>query len=81
MKLTKNGQVISLENQSHIDAFIASGWAEVKASAQKPAEKPVEAVEKAEAVDLSTTAPKAVNGAEKAVKGAKKPAVKKKSEK
>lgn len=77
MKLTKNGQVISLENQSHIDAFIASGWAEVKASAQKPAET----AEKTEAVDLSSATPKAVNGSEKAVKGAKKPAVKKKSEK
>ena len=81
MKLTKNGQVISLENQSHIDAFIASGWAEVKASAQKPAEKPAETAENVEAVDLSSATPKAVNGAEKAVKGAKKPAVKKKSEK
>ena len=37
MILTKDGQTISLENEGHIEAFIASGWAEVKSSAPAPA--------------------------------------------
>ena len=30
--LTKDGQVISLDNENHINAFLASGWAEEKSS-------------------------------------------------
>lgn len=33
MTLTKNGQVINLDNENHIEAFKASGWAEVKTPA------------------------------------------------
>ena len=33
MRLEKDGQVIDLENENHINAFLASGWAEAKVSA------------------------------------------------
>jgi len=36
MRLAKDGQVIDLANENHINAFLSSGWAEVKTSAQKP---------------------------------------------
>lgn len=35
MVLTKNGQVISLDNVDHIEAFKASGWAEIKPENKK----------------------------------------------
>lgn len=30
MKLAKDGQTITLTNQAHIDAYLNSGWVEVK---------------------------------------------------
>lgn len=33
MKLTKNEQVVDLSNENHINAFLSSGWVEVKTSA------------------------------------------------
>ena len=36
MRLAKDGQVIDLANENHINAFLASGWAEVKTSAATP---------------------------------------------
>ena len=44
MILEKDGQRISLDNENHIEAFLKSGWAEVKeSSAENPPkeEKPV----------------------------------------
>ena len=46
MLLIKDGQTISLDNVDHINAFLGSGWAEVKASA--PASKAEVKSEKAE---------------------------------
>ena len=33
MIVTKNGITLNLENQSHVDAYLSSGWVEAKASA------------------------------------------------
>ena len=70
MILEKNGQVISLENENHIDAFLANGWAEVKASAPSPAPK----------AEAPAEEPKAEAKAEKKTE-VKKPATRKKQEK
>lgn len=43
MKLTKNEQVVDLSNENHINAFLSSGWVEVKTSA--PSLKAEEVVE------------------------------------
>ena len=39
MKLIRDGQVIELDNENHINAFLSSGWAEAKASASTPKEE------------------------------------------
>lgn len=40
MFITKNGETLNLENQSHIDAYLSSGWVEAKASAPAAQEEP-----------------------------------------
>ena len=53
MVLTKNGQTISLDNENHVEAFLSSGWAEVKSSAPAPAsEAQPEVVQPAEEVKV-----------------------------
>jgi hypothetical protein len=47
MVLEKDGQVISLDNENHVSAFLSSGWAEAKASAPAIKEE-AKAVVKAE---------------------------------
>ena len=42
MELIKDGQTISLDNENHINAFLGSGWAEVKTSAPSVPEEVVE---------------------------------------
>lgn len=42
MILTKNGQVINLDNENHIEAFKTSGWVEATASARAAEEPKVE---------------------------------------
>ena len=39
MILTKDGQVMDLRNENHINAFLSSGWVEVKAPAPSPKAK------------------------------------------
>jgi hypothetical protein len=34
MVLIKDGQTINLDNESHISAYLASGWTEAKATVQ-----------------------------------------------
>ena len=65
MKLIKDGQVISLDNENHVNAFLENGWEEVKAEAKAsaPAPAPEEKEAKAE------------------IKAEKKPVTKKKQEK
>lgn len=49
MRLVKDGQVINLENENHVEAFVQSGWkidetaAETKAAADAPIVEAVEA--------------------------------------
>ena len=57
MILIKDGQTISLDNENHAEAFLLSGWAEVKTPA--PSEtpkveesKPEEVKEEAKAEDV-----------------------------
>ena len=50
MVLTKGGQTISLDNVDHINAFLGSGWAEVKASAPASKAEDVKASEEKKAV-------------------------------
>ena len=45
MLLVKDGQTISLDNENHIEAFKASGWAEVKTPAASPIPEEVKADE------------------------------------
>lgn len=41
MVVVTNGKItLSLENQSHIDAYLSSGWVEAKASAPAAQEEP-----------------------------------------
>lgn len=40
MIVAKNGITLNLENQSHIDAYLSSGWVEAKASAPAAQEEP-----------------------------------------
>lgn len=58
MRLTKDGQVISLDNEDHINAFLASGWAEEKSSVPTPAPAPIEDAK--QAVDMRYEAKKPV---------------------
>lgn len=62
MRLTKDGQVISLDNEDHINAFLASGWAEAKASVPTPAPAPIEQAEQADeqVIETKTEAKKPV---------------------
>ena len=39
MKLGKDGETIVLTNQSHIDAYLSSGWTEVKEQPKKQTTK------------------------------------------
>ena len=55
MRLTKNGETITLSNENHISAFLSNGWVEAKASAL-PEEKKAEVVE--EVVEKPKTARK-----------------------
>ena len=55
MTLTKDGQVISLENPNHAEAFKGAGWTEANASAriaptqeEEPEKKPVRKTKKQE---------------------------------
>lgn len=68
MKLTKNEQVVDLSNENHINAFLSSGWVEVKASA------PSQKIDEVDEVMEITPEPK-----KKAE--TKKPVTKKKQEK
>lgn len=40
MIVAKDGITLNLENQSHIDAYLSSGWVEAKASAPAAQEEP-----------------------------------------
>lgn len=70
MIVVKDGITMNLENESHVAAFLSSGWAEAKASvpateeekieekATEPVTEPVEAVSVAEPEVKVATAPK-----------------------
>lgn len=68
MVLVKDGQMISLDNDNHINAFLGSGWTEAKASATTPkadkAEEPnADKAEEPKAEDVKVTEKK--SGAKK----------------
>ena len=61
MKLTKDGQVISLDNDNHISAFLTSGWEEAKepSPVQTPkAEEPAKVEDKPKTEAKKPTAKK-----------------------
>ena len=39
MKLEKDGETIILTNQAHIDAYLSTGWVEVKEQPKKAVKK------------------------------------------
>lgn len=54
MYIAKDGEVLNLDNESHLAAFLTSGWVEADAPALppiSPVEEPVEPVEVAEVVE------------------------------
>ena len=77
MVLTKDGQTISLDNENHVEAFLASGWAEVKSSA--PVTTPIPEAEP----EVAEPAPEAepVEEVKTEAKAEKKPVKSKKQEK
>ena len=61
MRLTKDGQVITLDNENHISAFLASGWAEEKSPAPStPLVVEAEAEPEEKAVEVKVEAKKPV---------------------
>lgn len=77
MELIKDGQIISLDNESHISAFLGSGWAEAKASAASiPEEVVADTLDPATEETVETEAPEEAPKVEEI----KKPGRKKKQE-
>lgn len=78
MELIKDGQIISLDNESHISAFLGSGWAEAKTSAPSVPEEVV--AEEPAAAEVVEEAPKEIPEEAPVVEEKKKPGRKKKQE-
>ena len=55
MYIAKDGEVLNLDNESHLAAFLTSGWVEADAPALppiSPVEEPVEPVEEEPAAEV-----------------------------
>lgn len=75
MILSKDGQVITLDNENHAEAFLLNGWAEVKSPATSESLKVAEVMPEPEKVEAEAEAiPEEVKPEEvkKSLRGRKK---------